>query len=290
MLVHDENKRLARLRELRLLDTAAEPGYDAFTTLAARICGTPVSLVSLIDESRQWFKSNHGLDGVSETPREVAFCARAIAADELMEVPDATKDHRFKDNPLVTSDPNIRFYAGAPLIVSGGFAIGTLCVIDRETRTLTTEQREQLLLLARALVALIESRIHLQLKDEYESAIRAEKNKVQRTLDVMPEAVITTDPDGKIEYMNTAAERFLHLRVGFVAGHSLISILNATDPRTKEPLNILSHLDGLRTGLVALRPDGSLHRIAEFSATPLRGWREERAGYVVVLRDVSETI
>src|SRR5689334_7093200 len=124
----EELKRLARLRLLAVMDTEPEPVFDGLVRLAASICRTPISLVSLVDDSRQWFKANHGLDGVSETGRDIAFCAHAIRDDGVMEVADATLDSRFAQNPLVLGDPEIRFYAGAPITMPAGERIGTLCV------------------------------------------------------------------------------------------------------------------------------------------------------------------
>ncbi len=153
----DEDARLAALRRYGILDTAGEAGYDDIVTVAACICGVPIALISLVDESRQWFKARVGLD-VDETPREVAFCAHAIAAGGFLEVSDASADPRFADNPLVTGHPMIRSYAGAPLITPDGFALGTLCVIDRVPRTLEPQQRAALEALARHVVRLFEHR------------------------------------------------------------------------------------------------------------------------------------
>ena len=153
----NDDKRVEALRRYGLLDTSAEQSFDDFVYLASHICGTPIALISLLDSDRQWFKAKVGLD-VSETPRELAFCAHAILDDRVMIVQDATADPRFAANPLVTSDPNIRFYAGAPLIDGEGFALGTLCVIDRKPRHLTEEQRRSLEALARQVVALFELR------------------------------------------------------------------------------------------------------------------------------------
>ncbi|MDQ2823803.1 MAG: PAS domain-containing protein [Pseudomonadota bacterium] len=150
--------RLAELDGLQILDTGPEEAFDAVTRMAAATFDVPVALISLIDDRRQWFKSGVGLN-VSETAREYAFCAHAIAApDEVLVVPDATQDARFVDNPLVTGRPNIRFYAGAPLVTSAGHALGTLCVIDDKPRDLTLEQRGQLRAMAARVVAQLEAR------------------------------------------------------------------------------------------------------------------------------------
>ncbi|MCD0278950.1 sensor domain-containing diguanylate cyclase [Xanthomonas melonis] len=152
----NEDERVAALHATALLDTAPEPRYDALTASAAAACGTPMALISLVDTQRQWFKSRRGMQA-SETPRTLSFCAHAILApDQLMEVADTQLDARFVDNALVTGEPRIRFYAGAPLLNSDGIALGTLCVLDHAPRRLSDAERAALRTLARQVVHTIE--------------------------------------------------------------------------------------------------------------------------------------
>lgn len=156
-LPQNEDERLAELLSYDVLDTEAEQLFDDLTALASQICETPIALISLIDPDRQWFKSRVGLDA-EETSREIAFCSHAILQEEVFEISNATLDPRFHDNPLVTGAPDIRFYAGAPLITPSGHAIGTLCAIDRKPKTLTEAQKVSLQTLSKSVVA------HLELK------------------------------------------------------------------------------------------------------------------------------
>jgi len=154
----NEKERLEVLKNYNILDSLPEEEYDAITKIASSICNTSMSLVSLIDKDRQWFKSTHGIE-VSETPREISFCAHSILEpNELLIVNDARKDKRFFDNPLTVNAPNVIFYAGAPLNSSEGFPLGTLCVIDDKPHELNESQRESLLLLSKQVVSLLELR------------------------------------------------------------------------------------------------------------------------------------
>src|SRR3954453_5563450 len=155
----NEKQRLKVLWQYDLLDTVPEEIFDDLTELAARICEAPIAMITLVDEDRQWFKSKVGVN-LSETSRDISFCGHAITQSEIFIVPDATKDARFADNPMVVSDPKIRFYAGAPLITPDGYALGTLCVIDKVPRELREDQKSALRVLARHVVSQLELRRH----------------------------------------------------------------------------------------------------------------------------------
>lgn len=154
----NEPSRLLALQSYDILDSGTERRYDDITLLASQICDAPMAVISLIDEHRQWFKSKVGLDG-TETPRKLAFCAHTIVQpDRMLTVDDARLDPRFADNPFVTGDPYVRFYAGAPLVSADGHALGALCVVDRRPRQLRPEQQEALQALSRQVMALFEER------------------------------------------------------------------------------------------------------------------------------------
>ncbi|MDY7090584.1 MAG: GAF domain-containing sensor histidine kinase [Actinomycetota bacterium] len=158
-LPDNEIDRLAALYSLDILDSAPEQDFDDIVALASKVCGTPMSLVTLLDTDRQWFKARVGTEETG-TDRDISFCAHAILGRDLMVVPDATKDPRFADNPQVTCDGGVRFYAGAPLVTTDGFALGTLCVVDNEPRRLDGEQLQALRALARQVTLQMELRRH----------------------------------------------------------------------------------------------------------------------------------
>lgn len=194
----NERDRLAALCALNILDTPPEPEFDHLTALASEICGCPIALVSLLDVSRQWFKSHHGLDA-SETPRDMAFCGHAILQNDIFEVSDTLLDGRFADNPLVTDAPYIRFYAGAVLKGCDGHAFGTLCVIDTKPRLLSKKQRSMLSKLAEQTSYLLNARAAKQ------QAVLQEQT-LARLLDSMPDGVVSCNEHGELTQFNAQAQ------------------------------------------------------------------------------------
>jgi two-component system sensor histidine kinase/response regulator len=213
-----EAKRLAALHAYNILDTAPEQNYDDFTKLASMICGTPVSLISLVDKDRQWFKSNQGLDS-PETSRTVSFCAHAIHQTEVYSVPDAQEDPKFSENPLVVGTPHIRFYAGAPLITPEGDALGTLCVIDKEPKELTEDQKDALQALARQVMVQLELRRSVEAQhkaaQEQERVTKA-LNQSQRLFHTFmnnsPAVAFMKDAQGRYVYMSEPMERLFDIK------------------------------------------------------------------------------
>jgi hypothetical protein len=165
-----EELRLADLHLYNILDTPAEKEFDELRELAAHICGCPVSMISIIDRDRQWYKSKQGFD-VAETQRDVAFCAHTILEDHLLVVEDMTKDVRFSNHPFVTGEQHVRFYAGAPIISPTGQNLGTICVIDQQPRTLTDAQKRALEILSNQVTKLLELRLKSQVIEERASKL-----------------------------------------------------------------------------------------------------------------------
>lgn len=164
-----------------IMDTPVEQAFEELVQLASQICEAPISLVSLLDEDRQWFKAKVGLEA-KETPRGTAFCAHAIHKNEIFEVPDALHDERFHDNPLVTGETGIRFYAGMPLETPDGFNLGTLCVIDTKPKTLTKEQRFALSTLAKQVIKQMELSLQVQKLGQLNAQLEVQRKKTMDSI------------------------------------------------------------------------------------------------------------
>ncbi|MDQ8021832.1 MAG: EAL domain-containing protein [Moraxellaceae bacterium] len=292
----DEEERLAGLQALAVLDSAPEPVFDSITRLAADICGTPIALVSLVDTERQWFKSATGLPGISETPRDIAFCAHTILGRELMEVVDATLDTRFARNPFVISDPHVRFYAGAPLILPGGHAIGTLCVIDHQARQLDAQQRQQLAGLADVVTQALITRqqtlaaVSVKQRQEHDRALAASEERFRQLYEATPAMLHSIDMTGRMVSVSDEWLRTLGYTREEVIGRASSDFLSMASRRHAQEVTIpVFFRDGFCHDVPYefLRKDGSvvdvlLSAIVERDASgrPMRS--------LAVLQDVTE--
>ena len=215
----NEAERLLALRSYSILDTEPEQAFDDLAQLAAHILDMPMALVSIVDAKRQWFKSRYGLSA-PETPRDISFCGHVVAAERPLVVNDARDDNRFADNPLVTGDPRVRFYAGMPLTMPDGHVLGSLCVIDQEPRRPSPQQLRMLELLAQQVVDQLEARRgRLELAAEREQA-RQSAERLTTIFATMAEGITVQDANGIITDSNPAAELMLGLTAAQLRGRS----------------------------------------------------------------------
>lgn len=288
----DEAERLARLRALAILDTEAEPLFDTLTRVASQITGTPIALLSLIDADRQWFKSNVGLDSVTQTPRELAFCAHAILDDAVMEVADARSDVRFANNPLVTGDPGIRFYAGAPLRMPGGERLGTLCVIDRTPRQLTAAQRVMLAELARAAIEAIQLRERAFVaaaaaRSHLETELTGNDSAMNAVLDLLPVSISVWDHELRNVYQNATVERWFGRKAQLSLGQPIAAHIGAELAARDRPLH-LAALAGTAQSYERLVPTQQGWREHHIHLLPYRREGGVPDGIVSLVNDVGD--
>jgi diguanylate cyclase (GGDEF)-like protein/PAS domain S-box-containing protein len=281
----NDTERLRSLAELGVLDSAPEREFDALVQAAALVCGVPIALIGLVDADRVWFKANLGMPGVTENPRELAFCAYAILDDGIFEVPDATLDPRFVDSPLVTGEPNIRFYAGASLCLSDGHHAGTLCVIDRQPRKLDALQREVLGHLAAAVVHALEGRRALLAERELrEIALQAEavlRNSV--------DAIVILSLDGKVRHWNEAAQRLFGYSPAEILGQPAAKLvpLHRRDEHEDFETQLKGSLAGLNYESVRMHRNGEAI-VVSVSVTPIRDAKGQVTGATKIIRDIRE--
>jgi PAS domain S-box-containing protein len=284
----DEEERLKALRRYGILDTDPEQEFDDITLLASHICGTRIASITLIDETRQWFKSKIGID-VSETSRDVAFCAHGILQSGVFVIKDARTDARFADNPLVADDPGIRFYAGAPLKTPDGHALGMLCVIDQVPRDLSDEQKTALAALSRQVVAQLELRRGFAALRRAEESLRLLNSAVMQSR----ESIMITDanldlPGPEILFVNPAFTRM----TGYTAEEAIGKTPRITQgPRSDRAVlrkirQELKQGDGFEGEIVNYRKDGTEFDL-EWQIAPIRDSAEKVTHFVAVQRDIS---
>lgn len=289
-LPDQEQERLAALARYQVLDTAEEPSFDRLTSLVTRLLDVPIALVSLVDAHRQWFKGKVGLEA-RETPREQAFCAHAILdSSRPLVVPDALADERFGTNPLVTGEPRIRAYAGAPLITPDGHCLGTLCAIDRRPRVFSPEHIDILQTLADLTMNELELRIERRRAVALAEESRRATEELRLLFDRAPLAVWTLDPNGIVLTWNHASEQTFGWTAAEVTGNFLPTV---GDGQRQEFFDLASELAQSRLPRVVQRrrrrKDGASIDI-KLAVSPLLDDAGGVRGFLSIAQDVSEEI
>ncbi len=286
----DEEARLQALKDYQILDTGREAEFDDFTALAAHICGTPIALISLTDADRQWFKSKTGIDA-DGILRDQAFCAHTIRQPGVFTVPDAQADARFADNPLVTGEMNVRFYAGAPLINGDGHALGALCVIDHSPRVLTADQERALQALSRQVIARLELRRQLAERRQAERELRSSEAIKATILQSALDCIITVDQDGRVLEWNPTSEATFGYRREDAVGRDLAELIVPPALRAVHRRGMAHFMDtsegpvlNKRIEISAVRSDGTEFPV-ELAITPIS--LEGGTLFTATLRDIS---
>jgi diguanylate cyclase (GGDEF)-like protein/PAS domain S-box-containing protein len=287
----DEAGRLEALNSYKILDTLPEQAFDDLAALAAYICGTPIALISLVDVHRQWFKSKVGLEA-TETPRELAFCAYAILQPhQPLIVPNALEDERFATNPLVTSDPSIRFYAGAPLLTSEGYALGTICAIDSVPRQLTPQQMEALQALSRQVVAQLELRLNLSKVVNANNLLQQSEERFRLLVEgVKDYAISMLSPDGLVVSWNAGSEQIKGYQADQILGKHFSCFYTAEEIERGKPdlgLKIAATTGRFEDEGWRVRQDGALFW-ANTVITALHDSAGQLCGFAKVTRDLTE--
>ncbi len=277
---------MATLRSLNILDTPAEDRFDRITRLAQRLFDVPIALVSLVDENRQWFKSCQGLD-LAQTPRSSSFCAHAILGDDILVIPDATLDPRFADNPLVTAEPYIRFYAGCPLVASDGSKVGTLCIIDRLPRTLRADQY----IVLRDLAAWAANEINTVELHHALQSFRESEARAAAIMDNVADGIFTFDQNGIVESFNPAAERMSGYSAEEIIGQHVQLLLRVSDHHRLQRY-LVDHERAVQEPgqdhgreLLARRKDGSAF-LCDLTLSQMD--LGDRQRFIAVVRDMTE--
>ncbi|MBB2149870.1 PAS domain S-box protein [Pedobacter gandavensis] len=256
----EEKERLMALRRYQILDSPAEKEFDRITEMASLICEAPVSLIALLDEDRQWFKSKVGID-VTETAKEIAFCQYTILSEAIFEIEDATKDDRFKDSILVTGYPHVRFYAGHPLVDPSGYAIGSLCVLGSTPKVLTDIQRKALAMLASQAMAMIINRRE-----------KAEHQYFDQLYELSNDLICIAGLDGFFKKINPAFEKVLGWKSSQLMSHSFLSLVHPDDL-----VGSFEEMEKLSAGLTSINfvvrflTSKGEYKVLEWTATPEPG-------------------
>ncbi len=307
-LPDNEAERLAALREHGILDTPPQEEFDDLVRLTAHLCDVPIAAVSLIDEHRQWFKAITGLD-IAETPRDAAFCSHTILQPGLMVVPDTQADSRFSDNPLVTGEPHIRFYAGVPLMTEEGHALGSLCVVDRIPRAFTPEQQDVLRLLARQVSShlktarrqaererlILEKERLVAERERAEEGFQAEREFTQALLESLQEGIVACDADGTLTLFNQATREMhglpeMPLPPEEWAGHFDLYGADGLTPMRTQDVPLFRALQGelVRDVEMVIAPKFGPARTLLASGQLIRDRAGRKLGAVVAMHDVTE--